>query len=263
MKKTNVFVIIALLYSCATSAQDSTHSIQRDDNDLATYYDTYSSKVNNPNEVTRKYESIVKTKSEDLGKVQFYSYRIKGDDTIDFYLLTIISPIEKQVYILVFDKNQKKVSNDPLIVNLKSGFNNEVGFNVKLFDYPLINVVKNDKDYFLFVRERVHNGNVYNAILHKKYLLKNLKLEMQFCYEEKSLLNDGTIIRRKINKENILEVFVEKSLETECVGKIEIDWQSRVIKKRHCEKDEFCEMLFTTSGLDEQVLLQKGSVLKY
>lgn len=257
-------VIFFHFLSILTLAQES-YSIQRDDNDFATYQDIHSNRVNNPKKISAVFNRIIKTKKAELNNPLVYSYRIVVSPKIDIYALTISSFMERKLYLILHDKIKNEVSNTPIVIDLKWAFNNEAGSSFKLLNYPLLSVSNENEMVIISVRERVHNGNVYNAVLNKQYLLKDdpLSLQLLFCYEESSVLPDGKVVHRILDGTKFINVILDEQTATRSIGRIEIDTKKRVIVERLCELDELCDVLFTTSGMPDEQLFKTGVVAIY
>jgi hypothetical protein len=164
---------------------------------------------------------------------------------------------------IAYNNLDQSLTKSPVKLDLKWGFNNESGFDFKLLDFPLIKVRNENQRSVVSLKERVHNGNIYDAVITKTYSLdNNLNFYLDFCFEENSLTFDNQKIRR-ILKDNIISVFKENETCLEFLGKIEIDIVRKKIVKRECVNDNFCQILFTSSGIEDEEIFKYGFVFKY
>jgi len=257
------YLLIIFLLTSQLYCQDFKYAIIRDDNDYVTYEDVQSLKEVTPPMMVKKIESIISNFKSDLKVVHSYLYKINVDETIDIYSLFVNYNFKHDCYLMAFNKLNATITEVPIILNMKWGFNNESGFNNKLLKYPLIEVKKSESGYIVFLKERVHDGNIYNAVITKIYSLnKELAFDLKFCYEEISLTLNNQKIKRILDNNAIL-VFEEKDTSFEYLGRIEIDPKTKTIIKKECLSQEFCQILFTTSGKEDEYILKNGFTTEY
>ena len=119
----------------------------------------------------------------------------------------------------------------------------------------------NDKYCLLYFKERVHDGNTYDAVINKVYDLNiDLSFNLKFCYEEAAQTFDNQIIKRVLSNDSIL-VYLIKDTSYEYIGKVVIDFVGKTIVKKECINDEFCQILFTASNKSEEFILKNGHFL--
>lgn len=259
-----VFNIVVLsLMTNIVFSQDFEKSIVRNDNDYVTYNDSESLKEFNPKKVKELFKLTIKQIKRNSERVKFYSYKININENIDIYALIVDCNFRNDCYIVAYDKFKQIITSNPVKLNIKWANNNESGFKNKLLCFPLLDIQKVDSQYTISIKERVHNGNTYNAVINKIYILKDdLSFDLKFCYEETALTFDGQNIKRVLNN-NIIYVYKQDASVLEYLGKIQIDIEAKKIIKKECIKDEFCEILFTCSGESEETILKNGFEMKY
>ncbi len=256
-------IIILSLMTNLVFSQDFEKSIVRNDNDYVTYIDNESLKEFNPKKVKEMFKLKIKQIKGNTKRVKFYSYKININENIDIYALIVDCNFTNDCYIIAYDKFKQTITINPVKLNIKWANNNESGFKDKLLCFPLLDIQKADNKYTISIKERFHNGNTYNAVINKIYILKDdLSFDLKFCYEETALTFDGKNIKRVLNDNNIYVYKQGKSV-LEYLGKIQIDVEAKKIIKKECVKDEFCEILFTCSGEDEENILKNGFEIKY
>lgn len=256
-------LLIILLFTSQIYGQDFKYSIVRNDNDYVTYRDIHSFKETTPQPIVKKFKSIINGLKCDSQTVYSYSYKININENVDIYSLFVDYNFNKDCYLIAFNKTETIITEFPIVINMKWSFNNEDGFNFKLLKFPLIDIKQNDGNYTVCLKERVHNGNIYNAVIDKIYILdKYLSFNLKFCYEETSLTFDNQKIKRILNNDTIL-VYKENDISFEYLGKIEIDSKAKTIVKKECINDELCPILFTASGEEDEYILKNGVTIKY
>lgn len=256
-------IIILTLMTNIVFSQDFEKSIVRNDNDYVTYNDNESLKEFNPKKVKEMFKLIIKEIKENSKKVKFYSYKINVNENIDIYALIVDCNFKNDCYLIAYDKFRQIITINPVKLNIKWANNSESGFKDKLLYFPLLDVQELDNKHTISVKERVHNGNTYNAVINNIYILKDdLSFDLKFCYEETALTFDGHKLKRVLNN-NIIYVYKQDATVLEYLGKIQIDIEAQKIIKKECVKDEFCEILFTCSGEDEENILKNGFEIKY
>ena len=262
MKAFYIFIVL-LLFTIQLFGQDLKYSIVRNDNDYVAYKDNFSPKDATPKRVLEKFQLIVDELKYDSPNIEFYSYKIILNETIDIYSLLVNYNLKKECYVLAYNKKVGTITNTPIIINVKWSFNNESGFSYKLLEYPLVGIRQINNNFIVCLKERVHNGNMYNAVIDKLYSLNDdMSFDLRFCYEEASLTLDNQIIKRYL-KDNTISVYIKKDTSCEIIGKIEIDAKAKKIIKTECLNDKFSEVIFTTSGKEDEYILKNGFTLKY
>jgi hypothetical protein len=255
--------ILVIFVSSNLFGQDYENSIVRNDNDFATYQDIESLKEPNPKIVLEKIKSIIKFSKKQSKKVNFFSYKINLSEKVEIYALIVNGPFTSECNIFAYDIFNKKVTLYPIKYSLKWAKNSESGFNYKLLDLPMLNVQRQNENYNISVKERVHNGNTYNAVINKTYKLNSdLSFDLKFCFEENALTFDGHKIIR-ILYDNLLYVYKKDLVSIEYLGKILLNSEKSEFVKKDCFKEDFCDVLFTCSGKKEEIILKKGYISEY
>lgn len=232
-------------------------SFVRLDNDYVAYKSIDSKKEVVPLEIKHTFEEILD--KEELSENP-YSYKIKISNDIFAYILINNNFIETKGYIIFFNKEKKKVSKTPIIINLKWAYNNEEGFGFKLLDYPLFQINKENNINYVILKERVHNGNSYNAVVTRVYELRNdLYTELKFYFESKVLLDDGNEIVRYL-KENKILSYLQKRDKTIYLGTVFLNSKMDNIESISCDYNDYCDVLITSSGIERDKFFKNGYI---
>ncbi|MGL4629885.1 MAG: hypothetical protein ACRCVT_01670 [Leadbetterella sp.] len=254
-----IFICIILILGKSVYCQDYNTSIKRIDNDFTTYFDKESPKEINPKEVSERFKSIVKNSTSIDERKIFFSFKINVNTKIDIYALNVKTRSQNYCYLIAYDKSTKNVSFDTIRINMKWASNSESGFKDKLLKFPLLEIYQENGKYMLTIRERVHNGNTYNALIKKIFSLKvDLSFDLKLCFEEKSITFDGQVINRVIKNNAIFIYKDDVNSMCELLGKIEVDIENKKIVKKECNNSEYCEILYTCSGEDDELFLKYG-----
>jgi hypothetical protein len=255
-----LFFISILLFIGHNVTSQVKQAIVRNDNDYVTYNDTYSQKEKLPSEVLKKFKSV----SDTIENVrELLNYKVKVSDSIDAYILIVNSSNLRQAFIVFHNEKEHKTSSKFIGINLKWAFNNENGFDVKLLAAPLIRIETLNGKIFIYLKERTHNGNVYNAVVNKVYeITDDLVTTLKFCFEESALLEDGSKLNRILHDKEIVTYRIFRNQITK-VGSITLNNTRDSIVDRICSDSNFCELLFTSSGIKDEQFLKEGYTFKY
>jgi hypothetical protein len=250
-----IYLILLVFAGNFANAQNLKYSIIRDDNDYETFYDSHSRMEESPLSVIRVFQKQIKLLSYVKNS---FVYKIKSTGDIDTYVLIINSQLIKQALILCYDSKTKKVTSKPIKINLFWSFNNESGFEFKMLNYPKIKIEDSEGKILIHLKERVHNGNSYDAIIHKIYeVKKNFNTELQLCYEELSRTFDNQFIYRFLEKGKIIS-YVKIGFDNKKIGEININLETFKIINKQCIETDYCDFLLTCSNQNEEDFLKKG-----
>ena len=179
MYKTILFIILCVHPIFLQSQSIVSSAVCRTDNDYCTFYDSISAKKTLP----AKLNAFFKKKYPDTNCVN-QIFEISFDTKRLYVVRFETAPSIFEYHFWIYDSTNNAHSSKPFIINGQWMHNQEEGFDVKLLQKPLAC----NENGFLWVKERRHNGNSYNAVI--KYQLqcdKNLNLQMLQCVEEVSL----------------------------------------------------------------------------
>ncbi|GGB79673.1 hypothetical protein GCM10007424_19810 [Flavobacterium suaedae] len=179
---------------------------------------------------------------------------------VDLYILITGNGYKKYAYFLPYNHSKNTVTNNPVKINLRWSYNNEEGFETKLLNKPLIETQQINNKTFLLLKERVHNGNMYNAVVTKVFeLTPKLDMQLKFCFEEVSQLTfEETMINRQFSK-NKIDSFINGKL----IGSVTIDIEKGVIINSKCINNDYCNYLIKSSGENQSDFLKKGYEVWY
>lgn len=251
----SLFFLNGVLFS-----QNIKKTVVRDDNDYVMYNDTFSPKEKTPEKVLNKFKNDLKSV---IQLKDATSYKVHCTDKIDAYILVVNGSFVKEAYVLLYNNSNKEISTKNLKINLKWSFNSESGFDFKMMTFPNIKAELSEGKLFLYLKERVHNGNVYNAVITKIFETgEDLSMNLKYCYEDVCLISNDIKIFRKLNENKIISYKNEKD-KIDYLGSFIIDKNTGRVISRDCINNIFCEFLITGSNQDEENFLQKGYNFEY
>lgn len=241
--------------------------IVRVDNDFVTYTDTVSPREKLP-------ENIKTYILKNLGATGFkFDLIFKLTASKEIFLYVVKGTQQSQVlyYFFAYDHISKAISPKPEIINGKWMENNEEGFDKKFKllkgkQLSFANVLYQNNIEFS-IKERVHNGNYYNAVLSKYYYIKkNLELCRIFCLEIVSVSPfENCSIERSIKNGNCIQVELLCEGVKKLIGRVYFkiaDNNITVVKKRALVP-EYKDLLITSSGEMEKYFLKNGYHFRY
>ena len=269
-----LFLIILTAYNSFGKDVDSLKAIHRKDNSFVTYKDSISPRVKIPLFVREKIDGLYKklkdsvTYKNDDGS-QRIIFNIYVNNRIDLYIIKAYSFNSIHYYFLLADKIERKVSENIPSINGKWMENNEEGFegSNRLLTKPLL-YFKNlpDGKRYLFIKQRAHNGNLYNAVIDHMFSIDtHLNFERVFCFESVCLDSfDNCLITRKLNK-NVLSVDIKcNNTKTKKIAEVSLDFLSKkkiINKKVYLSK--YAESIISGSVVDDEEFLKNGYTLNY
>jgi hypothetical protein len=254
------YVILLVFARNIADAQNLKYSIVRDDNDYETFYENHSRREETPINVIKVFQKQIKSFS--FVKNSFV-YKVKSARDVDAFVLIINSQLTKRAVILCYNNKTKKIASIPINVDLFWSFNDESGFDFKMLSYPKIKFVNSKDKILLHVKERVHNGNSYDAIVHKVYeVKKDFVIELQLCYEEVSRTFDNQNIYRLLENDRIVS-YIKDGFSQKKIGEIQINLETFNIINKQCFESEYCDFLLTCSNQNEEVFFKKGYKISY
>lgn len=228
--------------------------ICRNDNDYCTYFDTISNKKSLLLNVclffNKQYPKTIYQIIQ-IFEIKFDSLRlyvVKNDR------LPIIGQNE-EYHFWVYDPKHKKISNSPFVINGHWMSNQEEGFDVKLLSSPLVNY----ENGYLWVKERRHNGNSYNAVIRYKLKCdKNLNLKIMQCIEEVSLcffpnmeINDQAFVYREQITEYKFVSTIMIDGEKSCIGSFCLSKNGKAYDII-VNNEKYDYLIFTSSGIQSR-----------
>lgn len=263
MRACNQIIAIFLLFCIPISCQVKSYSIHRNDNDFASYHnDQYGEREILPLEFSLKVTSIIDQITESIAPDKlddYYIHKIDVNDDIIIYVLSIESFSLTEHQLFLYNTKTNQISKSKAAINGKWSKNSEEGFNIKLIDLPNIKIQSQGSDYILSIKERVHNGNSYDAVIQKHFRIdfEKLTLTLMYCIEIKAFGYDDVIIERVIDG-NIVKVYKRDKNSIEEIGSFILSNNMQSVTYKTCLNDDFCSQLVTCSGVEDQIIIQKG-----
>jgi hypothetical protein len=264
LKTILLYIIIYTAFFFTNSSNDGKAlvAVKRADNSFVTYSDTISAKEKVPVVVSNKVISIAKT-VKNIAII----FKVDYDTVISLYIAKTIGLNKISYHIIAYNKNTNKVADHPQTINGKWMENNEDGFakSAKMLKEPLIYFAAIDagSKKNIIVKERVHNGNVYNAVIEHVYSI-NSKPELKpvVCVETKCINPVGNEVITRYIQNGVIFTAIPGKGKAILLGKITLD-KSFKISSRSVYKKPYADMLITGSGVAESVFLKEGYRFRY
>ncbi len=249
--------IVLLLWQCAKSSNWYDITIVREDNSFVSYYDSISFTKETPRNIREL--CSVRYEQDDSERNQIFEVSFND---LNIYVIRY-SGIGFEFYdIWAYNPKIDKLSASPFTINGKWVVDNEAGFDKSILDGYLL-VFSGDN---IILRERVHNGNSYNAVVLYNLKCNNqLEFELQYCIEECSLchlptmaLGEDLTIRRKLNNQHVYCYLEKENTEMQLIGYYKLA-SNGIINSINVIDNEFETWIVTTSGIDPQMFSKQGS----
>jgi hypothetical protein len=264
-----IVLFVVTLFCLPLSCQVKNYSLLRNDNDYSTYNDKqYTEKIILPKVVHKNIEETINKIIKSIAPFKiddYYIHKVCVNDSIDIFVLSIESFTISEHQIFVYNLKSNQLVKSNISINAKWSKNNEDGFDIKLNELPNIKIESQNDNAIISFRERVHNGNSYNAVIQKYYNLnlKTLKIALNYCIEAKAVgILDNVIIERIIEG-NTVKVYKRDKNNIEQIGSFILSNDMKTIVSKNCIDDYFCSQLVTSSGLDDQTILKEGYLFRY
>ena len=243
-------------------------AIHRSDNDYCTYFDTLSCKTALPAKVLMifkdKYpaDKYHVTQIFEINYNQYLLFVVRNNEIV--VLDSLSSPINffEEYHFWVYDPKSGTISPDPFVINGQFMVDQEDGFDVKLLSKPLVCVENNG---CLWIKERKHNGNSYNAVIkYKLYCDKKFNLRLVSCVEEVSLcyfpemnFEDYALFYREQDGEDVVCYIKNTSGKSELVGSFSLSKRGNISKIK-VYNERYSSFLVTSSGLRPQAFTKRS-----
>lgn len=282
MKKVILTILTSLIFPFAQAQNWLDTVIVRDDNNYVSYYDTVSFREKMPKNVKEELKTNF-NKSQDIDSLDFilevlayekYNliFRIAFSEHVDLYVVKYCVFNSIEYYFFGYDKLNDKISQNPYRINGNWIDNNESGFIYKLNTEPLLLLDDNKENkHNLVLRERVHNGTSYDAIINHYILLDaSMNFQLLFCIEA-----IYQYVNPEINKDidakmyrtyfqgKVESVLRFDSQDEEIIGIFEIDIDNQIVKNRCVFNSDYENYLITGSGMDDNQFLKEGYKFHY
>lgn len=272
MKPHNIILFLSLLLldSCWSQSNrikaddNSIKAIVRDDNDFVTYRDTLSKTTSIPKAVQLAVESIAKEQDE---RFIDQIFQVENREGIDLFIIRMRQSESLFYHIVAYDKIKKIVSKGYVSINGKWMNNNEAGLSLKLLTPPLIffNDFNSDGVKDIVIKERVHNGNMYNAAVWNYITIdsdmmikKRLFIEARYM----SIIDECLIERTYDNSE--IKINKVCGIQSSEIGRVFLNIGDSVsIIRQVLRAPEYEGMLITGSGDNESKFLNFGYEFEY
>lgn len=244
-------------------------ALKRSDNDFVTNIaDSLGDKIALPEELNSFLDQLEGTDSISNSKKQNLIFWIDYDpNTVLLVVKKIGSNYEISYHVMAFDKTNKLNGKSLAIINGKWMDNNEEGFDMKFLEKPLIffQDINNDNKNEIVIKERAHNGNIYNAEIWNYFELdKTLNLKKILAVEVKQLsIFDECLITRSYDSGTITaNLNCEDGMRN--IGQVSLEIGDSVrIKNKIINIPPYGGMVITGSGMNEVEFLNKGFNFKY
>ena len=241
-------------------------AILRIDNDYCTYFDTLSCKTALPAKVLMIFQDKYPTDKYHITQIfeinynQYLLFVVRNNEIVVLDFLS--SPINyfEEYHFWVYNPKSSTISSNPFVINGQFMVDQEYGFDVKLLSEPLVCV---EDDGCLWIKERKHNGNSYNAVVRLKLKCDNkLALKIEQCVEEVSLChfpnmgnNEHALIYRKQNGKDYVSTLTMGD-ETKAIGSFSLSKKGRAYNIKVLD-DQYSKLIITSSGLQLRAIIRQ------
>lgn len=196
-------------------------------------------------------------------------YKINYDEEIKILVLKATYHSKTiRYYLFAYSEKSKKITLNPPYINGKWMENQEKGFSEenRLLTPPLsfFEDIDNDGDFEVVIKERVHNGNVYNAVVNKYYEVNkdDMSLNMILAIESKYIyiMDNKCIINRQFDNNRLLVYLSCNKSDSKKIGDISIMVKEArySVENISSEVIKYESVLLTGSGVENEAFLNKG-----
>lgn len=263
MKIFKFLSFILIIYCSTVSCQLKNYSYHRSDNDFSTYNDNkYCQEIEISKLVFKNIRNSIDTIRKSIFPIKFddcYLHSIHINDTIDIIVLSIKSFVLTKHLFFVNNTKTGQLVKSNFSINGKWAKNNEDGFEVKLMELPNAKIENIENESVLTIKERVHNGNSYNAVIQKYFKVDcdKLTIDLKYCIEIKAIGFDDAIIER-LAEGNEVKVYKQDKNNIREIGSFILSSDKKTIESKYCLDEYYCSQLVTCSGLEDQIILKEG-----
>ncbi len=269
---TIAFICILLGHvGCNSQNKMDIRAICRTDNDFTTTYDSIGKLEIVPLKVGVKINSIVDScKNISINNsIDYRVFKVKYSAKVNIYILKLTMFNKIEYTFLLYNQIGNHISSLIPFINGKWMDNEEEGFyeDSKLISKPLIYFedLTGDNCKEIIIKERVHNGTAYNAVIEHIFQLDSyMNLKKLLCVESICLtMSESQTIKRKF-KYGIIDVSLwEKERFIKKIASIKLSQDPYQITSRKVFDEKFDAVIISYSGVPEQLFLQKGYLFKY
>lgn len=255
-KLTVLLIILPLMHLSAQSNQKMV--ICGENNAICTLLDTLSDRKPMSQNVVDLFNHYYSTDTSMIDQV--FEIKYEPYSLLVIHIVKVID-WDEEYHFWVYDSCTNSSSTYPFIINGQWMSNQEEGFDIKLLSYPIVF----DENNFLWVKERVHNGNSYNAVIkYKLYCDKKFNLRLVSCVEEVSLcffpemdFEDYALFYREQDGKEVVCYIKNTSGESELVGSFSLSKRGKISKIK-VYNERYSSFLVTSSGLRPQAFTKRS-----
>ena len=253
---------IPIIGNSNTIRTDKYLCVHRMDNSIVNYKDTISPRVNIDLEVEKH--------------LKYFEKKLDGFDVEEIFQISVSNSVLLYCckfknftgqFLDVFfmeDSVSKKISKKHFIINSTWMENNEAGFDEqsRLLDTSIFYFrrTSDDGNVKFVIRERVHNGNFYNAVIDHYFQIDLYKIEfIHIVNIESKFISpiDGCLINRVFDGKQIRCYLKCRDKSEEFIGSSEILYGKKFkILSRKIENAMYSKMLITGGFLGEVLFLK-------
>ena len=271
--KNKILIVIILCVNNYIFPQNWTnHVIVRNDNNYVSYKDTISLREETPPYIKSKIELFVSNIELDTAYDIEYQqdniiFKVSYSENIDLYIVKNCLFANINYYFFCYNKIDNKLSDKPYRINGKWVENEESGFLIKLLNTPLL-VINNfaDDKREIILKERVHNGNSYNAVIsHYLEIDNKMNFKPLFFIEDTFLyvspeknIDDTYIIQRLYDNGKVNCGLSINNQDFVDIGSFKINYKLKKVKNKVVLNPNFYYYIVTGSGVKENLFLKKG-----
>ncbi len=266
-------LFIAFIFSLQSLHAQAIHvhsanfrAITRKDNSFVTYDDSISQTATIPLVAKKRIANIYTSYRNDPFAEGYKPliFKVRYNSRVDIYVLKIHAASGITYKFLAYDHFTRKITQKPVAIFGKWMENNEDGFEKD--NHLLSGQLLYFKDGQVVIKERTHNGTVYNAEDDHYYTLdSHMRFRQLLCIESKSVDDmSDCLIRRTLKNDTLICTLNCKKAPSKLVGKVRLGFKpdAHVISKKIIDS-AYRDLLVSSGSVSEKRFLNKGSSYTY
>lgn len=265
MKKILILVFLITILSVTSAQSWLSHVICRNDNTYVSYMDSTSPRINIQEIIQKELRNFFYTDMDTLCFNDNLIFKIKYSENVDIYIVKCYFVDNILYYFFPYNKSVNYLDTNPYIIHGKWMENNEMGFwdQNKLISGSLVSFKRNC-DKIMILKERIHNGTSYNAVVDHYMIVKKNKIKLLYNIESVSLYTDPLMsinqccyVQRN-EKDNLVTSILVCSDSNVVIGKFNIDHYK--LKNIEVKNKQYKIYIITSSGIPNKKFFKQNFV---
>jgi hypothetical protein len=285
MKPTTFFAILSICLNCnlvIAQTKPNTNfgltAIERIDNDFVTTNDISGKKAPIPLNVDLRIEKLLEICRNSNSYLESHGskvtipviFKITYNADVDIYIVKFAS-FDNIAYKLIAYNIHTKLASDKapsILGNFMEDGESTFDKQARLLSKPLIHFedINHDGKKYIVIKEREHNGTVYNAVVEHYYSLdEHMNFDQKLCIETSYAdpFNTSRLISRQLRGNDLIS-YLTKDGKTSVIGDVKLNLNSpRKVVSKKCYKSEYADLLITGRGINEETFLKRGHTFQY